>query len=244
MNQIKLMVASPIYGNCDPRFFSALRPLEKAGATIAIKLGDSLVARARNNLAADFLASDCTHLLWIDSDILFDYEHVERLLSHEVDVVGGLYAIKDQDRPRWCCNLLPGGKLKGDLAPAQETGTGFLLTTRRVYEALQEDHPERFYTCDFDKVSKFDFFPTGVRNGRYLSEDWAFCWDCRAAGFEVWVDSECKVDHLGIARYPLDIDKIALRRVDFGPDLAADLISANPEAVIRQCFEGTKDIAK
>ena len=55
---------------------------------------DSLVSRARNAATAHFLNSDCTHMIFIDSDIEFDAESVLKLLRHGKDVVAGVYAKK------------------------------------------------------------------------------------------------------------------------------------------------------
>ena len=85
----------------------------------------------------------------------------------------------------------------------RETGTGFLLTHRDVFHAIREDHVDRVYECDMDKQTKFDYWAVGVRNGRYLSEDWWFCKDARDAGFEVYVDTKIQLGHLGIASYPI-----------------------------------------
>ena len=121
--------------------------------------------------------------------------------------MGGLYAIKDESQ-RWCSNSLVNAKpdSKG-LLRVRETGTGFLLVHRDVFHAIREDHVDRIYKCDMDKETKFDYWAVGVRNGRYLSEDWWFCKDARDAGFEVMVDTKIQVGHLGIASYPIKRNK-------------------------------------
>ena len=42
---------------------------------------ESLVTRARNILTAMFIESDCTHLMFIDSDIEFDAESNPKSIS-------------------------------------------------------------------------------------------------------------------------------------------------------------------
>jgi len=55
---------------------------------------ESLIPRARNAAAAHFLDSDCSHLLFIDSDIEFEPESVAKLLRHNKEVIAGVYPKK------------------------------------------------------------------------------------------------------------------------------------------------------
>jgi hypothetical protein len=55
---------------------------------------ESLVTRARNVLVAYFLASDYTHLMFIDADIEFQTEDILKLYAHKKDVVVGAYPKK------------------------------------------------------------------------------------------------------------------------------------------------------
>ena len=203
----KIFLALPIYRECPVDFMVKVHKAlgKKHVHQVAFKMGDSLVSRARNNLTNDFLKSDCDYMLQIDSDIIFTNENIDRLVSHELPIIGGLYAIKDNSQ-RWCSNALIESKPdKNGLLRVRETGTGFLLTHRDVFHAIREDHPNRIYTCDMDKETKFDYWAVGVRNGRYLSEDWWFCKDARDAGFEVFVDTKVIVGHMGLATYPIRI---------------------------------------
>ena len=61
--------------------------------------GCSVVSRARNLLAQDMLESDCTELLFIDSDINFDPEDILRLMAWVSDpkkgIVAGVPRVRD-----------------------------------------------------------------------------------------------------------------------------------------------------
>jgi hypothetical protein len=168
----KIFLALPIYREAPVDFMVNIHKAigKKVVSQVAFKMGDSLVSRARNNLTHDFLKSDCEYMLQIDSDIVFTNDHIKRLASHDLPIVGGLYAIKE-DKLRWCSNtLVDANPDKNGLIRARETGTGFLLTHRDVFHAIREDHPDRLFKCDMDKEMKFDYWAVGVRNGRYLSE--------------------------------------------------------------------------
>lgn len=97
----KFFVATPCYGGQlnEPYFRSTIKlmtffnqhQIPLAFGTIA---NESLVTRARNVLLAYFLASDYTHLMFIDADIEFQVEDILKLYYHDKDVVVGAYPKK------------------------------------------------------------------------------------------------------------------------------------------------------
>jgi hypothetical protein len=60
----------------------------------SIMVNESLITRARNNLTDMFLASDCSHLFFIDADINFRTEDVLRMMEYDVPVLAGVYPKK------------------------------------------------------------------------------------------------------------------------------------------------------
>ena len=75
----KLFVATPMYGGqCAGMFAKSVADLSSVCTANGINLrsyflfNESLITRARNYLVDEFLRSDCTHLMFIDSDIGFD----------------------------------------------------------------------------------------------------------------------------------------------------------------------------
>jgi len=207
----------PVYGGFHPHFVNSLLKLQ-AAPPCALELrsvvGDSLVSRARNRLANEFLASDCTHLLFLDTDLIFSPEQIGRLVSHlpAVDIVAGLYP-KKQRALAWVLNMddrFPDAEPSG-LHRVRYVGTGCLLISRRVLETLRNMHPESAYGPEAGEPFEvnYDFFPVGVKEfpdgaRRYLSEDWYFCQNALEAGFPVWADTTVALKHCGDCVFPIE----------------------------------------
>ncbi len=216
VNTKRLFIGLPIYGQVDPWFWqSTMKLVREFGGEVSIfpLVGDSLIPRARNSITAKFLKSDCTHLLFIDSDIMFSADHIRRILSHDEDIVGGFYPIKRDGAFKLCCNTLPSdpGLREDGLNPMKYMGSGFLLVDRKVIEKMIEvhgkdieyspDHAREEIEWDFWRVGVYDY-KDGTRR-RYLSEDWYFCQVALDLGFKVWGDSRVALKHSGSAIYPL-----------------------------------------
>ena len=97
-----LFVATPMYGGMNHGLYMKAC-LDLQGVcmqyNIPVKFSflfnESLITRARNYLVDEFLnRSDCTHLLFLDSDIHFDPRDVIALLALDKDVIGGPYPKK------------------------------------------------------------------------------------------------------------------------------------------------------
>lgn len=98
---IHVMIATPTDGGITHNFAIALSKLvihlDRVGIKYNIQVipNDSLITRARNTLVALFLANPVyTHMMWIDSDLSFDPDKVERLLTSGKDVAGAAYPLK------------------------------------------------------------------------------------------------------------------------------------------------------
>lgn len=209
----KLFIAIPCYREMDALFAQCLmrlinRPPDLEFA-LRMNIGDSLVSRARNSLTADFLASDCTDLLFIDSDLLFSAEHVERIAAHDVDVVGGLYPKKQEGPLAWVLNACADSEVRPDgLQRVSYIGTGFLRVSRRVFEQMAARYDMGYKPDQSQRPLEHDFWAVGTyryRDGstRYLSEDWFFCQRWLDLGGQVWADGKIVLRHVGTAVYPL-----------------------------------------
>ena len=105
----KLFVAAPMYGGqCQGMFARSIADLSALCTHYGIQVrfyflfNESLITRARNYCADEFLRSGDTHMMFIDSDIGFDAKDVIALLalsdpddeSNEYDILAGPYPKK------------------------------------------------------------------------------------------------------------------------------------------------------
>jgi len=98
----RLFIATPMYGGmCTGTYainLCATAPaLNQNGIDMnySMMLNESLITRARNRMAHDFLASDCTHLMFIDADIGWRPYDIVQMVRADVDVICGIYPKKE-----------------------------------------------------------------------------------------------------------------------------------------------------
>ena len=107
LRKYKLFIATPMYGGqCAGMFSRSIADLSALCTHYGIPLqfyflfNESLITRARNYCCDEFMRSDATHLMFIDSDIGFNPHDVIALLAmsvmegNEYDVIGGPYPKK------------------------------------------------------------------------------------------------------------------------------------------------------
>ena len=217
---INLCVGLPVYGGYHAHFIPGLLDLIRrppCSLRIAPMVGDSLVSRARNRIAAKFLQSDCTHLLFLDTDLIFSVEQIERLIAHRRPFLIGLYP-KKQEQLAWVCNTrkeFPPRDPETGLQRILYGGTGCMLIAREVFEAIIAKFPELAYQPDDGEPEQplYDFFKVGVHEDaatgrrRYLSEDWFFCQLAADAGYDLYADTCVILKHCGEAIYPLRLEE-------------------------------------
>jgi len=165
----KIFVATPMYGGMAHGLYikSALdlqTTMAKYGVDMKFSFlfNESLITRARNYLVDEFLRTDFTHLLFIDSDINYNPNDVVALLALDKDVIGGPYPKKsinwsniaqaarthpDMDPKEletlvgeYVFNVVKGTKTFSVTDPLEvmEIGTGFMLVKREVFEKMEK----------------------------------------------------------------------------------------------------------
>jgi hypothetical protein len=189
----KIMVCTPMYGGlCTGQYARSTTDLGILGNQYGMDIrffylyNESLITRARNYLVDEFLRSDCTHLMFIDSDIGYDPNDVIALSV--IAETGSQYHVVCGPYPKKCISW---EKIKravdkgvadknaeilenyvGDYVfnPANDTnhirldepaevlegGTGFMMIQREVFDKFKEAHPDRSYLPDHVRTAHFD----------------------------------------------------------------------------------------
>jgi hypothetical protein len=166
-------------------------------ADFVFETGNCHVDDARNAVVRQFMKTDCTDLLFIDSDVGFTVEGLLQLLRHDVDLVAGVYP-KKQEETDFPVRPLPGEMraVKG-LVEVEGAPTGFMRLRRSVFERLIEAHKDRQFIGSDGGDPYTILFERTFEGGHRWSGDYAFCRKWRAIGGNVWVDPEIDFTHEG-----------------------------------------------
>ena len=183
----KLFIATPMYGGMAHGLYikSSLdlqTTMNKYGieTKFSFLFNESLITRARNYLVDEFLRSDHTHLLFIDSDIHYNPQDVLALMALDKDVIGGPYPKKsmnwgniaqaaranpnmdpkelEQLVGEYVFNVVKGTKQFSVTEPLEvmEIGTGFMMVKREVFERMEKEYPAIKYKPDHIGQANFD----------------------------------------------------------------------------------------
>jgi hypothetical protein len=187
LKQHKLFVATPMYGGMNHGLYmKSCLDLQTTMMRYGIEIkfsflfNESLITRARNYLVDEFLRTEYTHMLFIDSDIHFNAQDVIALLALDKDVIGGPYPKKSMN---WG-NIAHAARNHPDLEPKElealvgeyvfnvvkgtqqfqvteplevmEIGTGYMMVKREVFNKMKEEYPSIRYKPDHVGQANFD----------------------------------------------------------------------------------------
>lgn len=189
----KLFLATPMYGGqCAGMFARSVADLTALcthygiGLQMYFLFNESLITRARNYCCDEFIRSDATHMMFIDSDIGFNPNDVLALLAlqdddSEYDVIGGPYPKKciswekvklavdkgfaDEDPNNlekfvgdYVFNPKNGsGSIPiGEPVEVLEIGTGFMMIRKKTLVEFAKKFPQHSYRPDHVRTEHFD----------------------------------------------------------------------------------------
>lgn len=226
--QRSVMICTPVARHPVYQYTAALAstllflPERGIRTTFQFVVGGSVIHKARNELCAHFLRSECTDLLFIDDDMEWSPNSVLRLLASDKPLIGGVGRMRVQkpntDPAVWCWRpLQENGALHQDEMGAVEVkgfGAAFMLVNRRVLHDMATAHPEwkRAGAPDWPQDLRdnyYEFFRTGEQGSDIeFGEDYVFCNRWRAMGNSVWVDPTIKLGHVGSFNYSGSIEDV------------------------------------
>lgn len=207
------VILVPVGGSIESSCEDSLRELERRGYEVRRVRGFAQIDMARNVIATSALASGFDETMWIDSDVGFHPDDVERLRSHRLPICCGIYPKKGTRE--LACHVLPGmptmqfGNV-GGLIELRYAATGFLHVRSEVYRAIHQQL--ELPTCNrrfgapmipfFQSlIIPDDLSPDDSGETWYLGEDYSFCERAKRVGFKIMADTTIRLKHFGSYPY-------------------------------------------
>jgi GT2 family glycosyltransferase len=176
------------------QFAQSLATLTKVGACIVAFQCGSLVYTSRENLAAEAVRRGADYVFWLDSDMMFAPDTLQRLMDDiekagDGVIMSGLYYrrvapfaptvfetldIKDS-RSHWTDFK----EIPNEIFEVQGVGFGCILAPTEVF---------------IDVSEKFGSMFTPLCG---VGEDLSFCWRARQCGWKILCDPTIELGHVG-----------------------------------------------
>lgn len=181
-NKLKILIGTPCYaGLCHTGYLQSTIDLSTNFTKLGIPFevmtigNESLIPRGRNGIVAKFMEDEnCTHLMFIDSDITYSWISVIKLILGDKELSGGCYPKKTinwdkvkhhiKNEPDIDNNILMAKSLdyvfnpvyfkngenlvaqvENGLVKVKDIGTGFMMIKKSVIETMFFKHPELQY---------------------------------------------------------------------------------------------------
>lgn len=198
---MKTIIAIPCMDKVDTLFMSSVLGLRRPSDMLIhfdIKKG-SMIYDARNEVAIDAITQESDRVLWIDSDMRFRSDMLERLsarIDMGCEMVCGLFFKR----------VLPTMPvIYKRLEPPIVNPDGTKTKQIEAYTDYPENTLFEVEACGFGAVmmttelikAVWDAFGPAFMPLDWCGEDMAFCYKARQLGRTIWCDSSIKVGHLG-----------------------------------------------
>ena len=172
----------------------------------------SMLVQSRHDLVKNALSSHATHVLFLDSDMVFPKDLLQRLLLADKDVIGVNCTTRGWPVTHIAhdhMQSLIDSRYQSGLEKVQQVGLAVMLVKAEVLKKLR---PPLFM---------MEWVPD---TNSYCGEDIYFCQLVQEAGYDVWIDHDLskQVLHIGHMAFGPDLMRI-------GPEVKA-LLEARGEA--------------
>lgn len=168
---------------------------------------ESLITKGRSRIANFFVNNtEYEYLFCLDSDIAFNPEDVLKLYNYKKPIVSASYPMKTIPL-RHCYEVSNPVKHCGDLIKINGLGMGFVMINREVFLNLNKHYSElKYYPAtnnsnypitEKEYHNSYHYFSELFDCGHYLGEDMSFFKRISNIGYEVWLDTTIKLQHIG-----------------------------------------------
>lgn len=161
---------------------------------------DPFIERARNMLVSQFLSSDCTHILMIDSDQGWQAERVLDMLNLDYDVIAGAVPIKNPEKEDYILKLIVDNQMfpvvdENGMLEADLIGAAFMMIKKSVFTTIIDKNPSRY--CFGVAMNYYQFFEVIKDGHTFYGEDMTFCKRIKECGFKINVMPDINFSHIG-----------------------------------------------
>jgi len=205
---MKIFLCTPAYdGKVHRQYAVSLAAtchmLIQKGHEVFINLSSqsTLLVAARNNFIREFLETECTHILMVDSDLGWNPNELLELMKFDKDILSGVYPSRKDRIFVYNPDFKEDGKsfkTDGVLVKANFVPAGFILMKRGAIEKMVRDYSHLAYESKCGVGDKGTLlFNTEVIDGEFWSEDYVFFKRAKESALEVWMDPRMTFDHAG-----------------------------------------------
>ena len=186
---MRLLVAVPTTDYIHADFVKSLAKLQQELGRNHVNydveiLSGTLVYIARTRLANKAINEKYTHVLWLDSDMVFDEHVLDDLMDCGKEMVCGAFVSRRPPYGPCIYKSIKQNKIEKvtefGTKPFRVDGCGFatVLTTVDLLQAVTQKFGTTFQPTD------------------YYGEDLAFCWRVKQIGREIWCDPSVRPGHI------------------------------------------------
>jgi len=181
----KILVGTPCTDYIRAKTVATLISLVKSDPTLVVTIKQGCyIHKNREEIAEEAVKGGYSHLFFIDADMCFSAQVLKRLLSHNKDIVGGVYNYRRSTKEPVVRFADENGNPINKETPKElfkcfALGAGCMLIKTSVFKRLKKP-----------------WFFLGEPDNQ-LGEDIYFCKIATEAGIDVWGDPSVSVGHLG-----------------------------------------------
>jgi len=194
---VSIFVATPVHSDCSIHYAQGLLEFQKLCMNKNVDVSfqimkSSLVTQGRNLCVSGFIESGYTHMLFVDSDIIFNAESIFKMIERDKDIISIPYPLKTmkwdklfekfqkgkiknvEDVSKWT-NVYPmkiadshdNVQVERGVIEVTHSPTGCMLIKRGVFDKLIKHYPDK------------EIVQKTVINGEYITKPhmWNF-FDC------------------------------------------------------------------
>lgn len=179
---VKIAVALPTNRGLKPKTLQSLLELiayKDFNFNIIIGTEGFNTAENRTWLTVKAIKEGATHIFFVDDDMIYEPDTLQKLLSHDKDIVGARYANR---RGEGEVIEYMNGQINEGVFECVTLGGGCVLIKADVFKKV----PQPWF-----------WYKTAPSGAVTMSHDWFFCEKARESGYKIWCDGTIKPGHLG-----------------------------------------------